>query len=68
MEEAFWVYWRGRWPFSNCDEKVLSVSANFRETRAAFFAGWEAKEKTVGCTCYYKAGESIATCPVHSSK
>ena len=40
-EKAFWKYWEKRWPFASSNEKVLSLSANFRETKAAFLAGWE---------------------------
>ena len=47
MEQSFWDYWRQRWPSSNCNKKVLTLSANFRETRAAFNAGWLAKENNM---------------------
>lgn len=42
-EKAFWEYWKKRWPFTSCNEKTLSLSANFRNTKEAFLAGWEAK-------------------------
>ena len=41
-EKAFWQYWEKRWPFTSRNEKVLSLSANFRNTKEAFLAGWEA--------------------------
>ena len=44
-EKAFWQYWEKRWPFTSRNEKVLSLSANFRSTKEAFLAGWEAKDK-----------------------
>lgn len=41
-EKAFWQYWEKRWPFTSRNEKVLSLSVNFRNTKEAFLAGWEA--------------------------
>lgn len=42
-EKAFWEYWDKRFQFTSRNEKVLSLSANFRNTKEAFLAGWEAK-------------------------
>jgi hypothetical protein len=41
-EKAFWQFWEKRWQFTSSNEKVLSLSANFRNTKEAFLAGWEA--------------------------
>ena len=40
-EKAFWEYWRKWWPYASLDEKTLQLSANYIETRKAFFAGYE---------------------------
>ena len=44
-EKAFLQFWGKRWPFTSSNEKVLSLSANFRNTKEAFLAGWEASAK-----------------------
>ena len=43
-EKEFWKYWRERWPNASADESKLKNSANYQETRAAFFAGFAAKQ------------------------
>jgi len=41
IEEEFWKYWKLRWPHASCDESVIGGSANYQETRKAFFAGYK---------------------------
>ena len=45
-EKSFWQFWEKRWSFTSSNEKVLSLSANFRNTKEAFLAGWEASGNT----------------------
>jgi hypothetical protein len=44
MENAFWEYWKKRWPHASSDHNKIKGSANYQETRAAFEAGYQAAQ------------------------
>ena len=45
MLNEFWKYWKQRWPLASQNEEVLIHSASYRETKAAFEAGYQAAEQ-----------------------